>query len=75
MSSFAKAVISFKTSIVHFTGFVNTLEQAKFPAPSPKASQFLRNLAVSSSQEDMLQSEGSVPFHKERNRVPIAALP
>ena len=70
MSSFTKAVISFKTSIVHSTGFVNTLEQAIFPALSHKAPQFLCNLTVSSSREDMSQSGSSVPFNKERNPCP-----
>ena len=70
MSSFTKTVISFKTSIVHFTGFVNALEQAIFPALSHKAPQFLCNLTVSSSQEDMSQSGSSIPFNKERNPCP-----
>lgn len=70
MSSFTKAVISFKTNIVHFTGFVNTLEQAIFPALSHKAPQFLCNLTVFSSREDMSQSGSSVLFNKERNPCP-----
>ena len=64
MSSFTKAVISFKTSIVHFTGFVNTLEQAIFPTLSHKAPQFLCILTESSSREDMSQSGSSIPFRK-----------
>lgn len=70
MSSFTKAVMSFKTSIVHFTEFVNALEQAIFPTLSHKAPQFLCNLTVSSSREDMSQSGSSVPFNKERNPCP-----
>ena len=70
MSSLTKAVISFKTSIVHFTEFVNALEQAIFPTLSHKAPQFLCNLTVSSSREDMSQSGSSVPFNKERNPCP-----
>ena len=70
MSSFTKSVISFKTSIVHFTELVNTLEQAIFPTLSHKAPQFLCNLTVSSSREDMSQSGSSIPFNKERNPCP-----
>ena len=70
MSSFTKAVMSFKTSIVHFTESVNALEQAIFPTLSHKAPQFLCNLTVSSSREDMSQSGSSVPFNKERNPCP-----
>ena len=74
MSSFTKAVISFKTSIVHFTEFVNALEQAIFPTLSHKAPQFLCNLTVSSSREDMSQSGSSVPFNKERNPCPYCGV-
>ena len=74
MSSFTKAVISFKTSIVHFTEFVNALEQAIFPTLSHKAPQFLCNLTVFSSREDMSQSGSSVPFNKERNPCPYCGV-
>ena len=70
MSSFTKAVISFKIIIVRSTEFVNALEQAIFPTLSHKAPQFLCNLTVSSSREDMSQSGSSVPFNKERNPCP-----
>ena len=70
MSSFTKAVISFKIIIVRSTEFVNALEQAIFPTVLHKAPQFLCNLTVSSSQEDMSQSGSSVPFNKERNPCP-----
>ena len=70
MSSFTKAVISFKIIIVRSTEFVNALEQAIFPTLLHKAPQFLCNLTVSSSQEDMSQSGSSVPFNKERNPCP-----
>ena len=70
MSSFTKAVISFNIIVVHFTEFVNTLEQAIFPTLSRKAPQFLCNLTVFSSREDMSQSGSSVPFNKERNPCP-----
>ena len=70
MSSFTKAVISFKIIIVRSTEFVNALEQAIFPTLLHKAPQFLCNLTVSSSREDMSQSESSVPFNKERNPCP-----
>ena len=70
MSSFTKAVISFKIIIVRSTEFVNALEQAIFPTLSHKAPQFLCNLTVFSSREDMSQSGSSVPFNKKRNPCP-----
>ena len=70
MSSFTKAVISFKIIIVRSTEFVNALEQAIFPTLLHKAPQFLCNLTVSSSREDMSQSGSSIPFNKERNPCP-----
>lgn len=70
MSSFTKAVISFKIIIVRSTEFVNALEQAIFPTLLHKAPQFLCNLTESSSREDMSQSGSSVPFNKERNPCP-----
>lgn len=36
MSRFAKAAMFLRASIVHFTGFVNTLGQSIFPTPSHK---------------------------------------
>ena len=75
MGSLTKAVISFKTSIVHFTELVNTLEQAIFPPFHTRRlnfsviwQYFLRERICHNPEARFLSIRKGI-------RVPIAALP